>query len=138
MRRVAARRLICWILRPLRPIVCSGPKADIFSHITKDPANAKTTVKYGNKYTPSQKKCARPSTRAPTATTRQKVLPPAPRPPATMNQVPTAGVSSAFSASRRMPGEAGDRAGDVSTLQRTAHSGHALENPSINKHTKKL
>ena len=54
----------------------------------------------------------------------------------TMNQVPTAGVSPPRSRRRSPAGKAGDRAGDVSTLQRTAHSGHAVENPSINKHTK--
>ena len=50
--------------RPLRAIVCSGPKNDIFSLIAVDPPTAKKTVKYGNKYTPSQKMRAAEYSRA--------------------------------------------------------------------------
>ena len=43
--------------RPLVDVVCFGPKEDMFSLITRDPADhaGKKTVKFGNKYTPAQK-----------------------------------------------------------------------------------
>ena len=78
--------------RPLQPIVCCGPKDDIFSHITEDTtADAAKTIKYGNKYTVSQKLRAAEYSRLhgydrdgavarPPPATRFAVTPPAPAP----------------------------------------------------------
>ena len=74
--------------RPLRLIVCEGPKEDIFTSITVDPTNK--TVKYGNKFTPAQKLRAAEYSRTQGYHSAEGAPPPRPRSRTTPARTPPA------------------------------------------------
>ena len=64
--------------RPLKSIVCEGPKDDIFAAITADPTNK--TERYNNKFTPAQKLRAEEYSRTQGYHSAEGAPPPAPAP----------------------------------------------------------